>query len=90
MTDLYCRFRSRAVIEQRVLPTMTPSGFSIGTICGFDLASFLFEKLANHKSENLQNTLENEWVVQEIGVDFKAFLFAYKKTLLTQSDQKVY
>lgn len=32
MTDLYCLFRSLAAREHLVLPTITPSGFNIGTI----------------------------------------------------------
>ena len=32
MTDLYCLFKSLAAKEHLVLPMMTPSGFSIGTI----------------------------------------------------------
>jgi hypothetical protein len=45
---LYCRLRSLAVSEQRVLPTMQPSGFSIGTIWGRSYKKITDVKLVGH------------------------------------------
>lgn len=63
ITVRYCRFRSRPVSELRVLPTMTPSGLSIGTSLKMNLWRSFF---ATYESPVMKSM--KPFIIHEAGV----------------------
>lgn len=63
ITVRYCRFKSRPVNELLVLPTMTPSGLSIGTSLNINLCRNF---LATYESPVIKSI--KPFIIHELGV----------------------